>query len=591
MSKSYLRMKQVFCLIAICAFIGVQGVAAQTTAFSYQGRLNDGGAPANANYEMEFKLFDALAGGAQIGATFSDPSVTVINGFFSTELDFGAAAFDGTARWLEIGVRPVGGGAFTILPPRIAILSAPYAIQARNATQLGGLPASDYVTTTAGATNYVQNGTTPQVGANFNIDGNGRAGSLDVNGAVSLGGSLPPAPAPAGQGRIYFDAASNKVQVSEDGGAFVNLVGAGGVSGSGTVNSIPLWSDGTTLGNSLITQSGGTTVQLPALVSLAATASGNNITFGSPNSGTGMTISGPTTRADVRLDGTTLRLNVGQAGVGPPGNGIGIDSNGTVQLPSGVSLAATASGNNITFGSPNSETGMTISGPTGRADVRFDGSTLKLVAGPAGGPPGNGIVINTLGNVGIGIAPTPVKLFVQGGVDAFRAIGTGQGVYGQSTGGGSGVIGLSNTTSPTGGAVAAFNTAGGNAIYAAGDTYTSGNNFTTGNIRQNLSGFGLVKAMVQFRFDIAGGFIVRCYNGITGSSSGQCGFSFDNYDLGGLHTRLNLGFTVNNRFISATAFGVDLASVWGFSDSTTVDILTRNISGESSVHEFYLLIY
>ena len=32
-------------------------ISAQTTAFSYQGHLNNGGAPANGNYEMQFKLF------------------------------------------------------------------------------------------------------------------------------------------------------------------------------------------------------------------------------------------------------------------------------------------------------------------------------------------------------------------------------------------------------------------------------------------------------------------------------------------------------------------------------------------------------
>ena len=70
MSKSHL-LKQLFCLLACCAVIGVQSIAAQTTAFSYQGRLNDGGAPANANYEMQFTLFDALAGGNQVGATIT----------------------------------------------------------------------------------------------------------------------------------------------------------------------------------------------------------------------------------------------------------------------------------------------------------------------------------------------------------------------------------------------------------------------------------------------------------------------------------------------------------------------------------------
>ena len=31
---------------------------AQTTAFTYQGKLTDAGNPANGNYDLQFKLFD-----------------------------------------------------------------------------------------------------------------------------------------------------------------------------------------------------------------------------------------------------------------------------------------------------------------------------------------------------------------------------------------------------------------------------------------------------------------------------------------------------------------------------------------------------
>ena len=42
-------------------------VFAQGTAFTYQGRLNDGGAPANGTYDLTFALFDEATGGAQHG--------------------------------------------------------------------------------------------------------------------------------------------------------------------------------------------------------------------------------------------------------------------------------------------------------------------------------------------------------------------------------------------------------------------------------------------------------------------------------------------------------------------------------------------
>jgi hypothetical protein len=109
-------------------------VPAQTTAFNFQGRLNNGANPANGDFELQFKLFDTLAGGAQIGGTIDKPIVTVTNGVFSTQLDFGANAFGGAARFVEIGVRPSGSGdPHVVLTPRQQVLSAPYSIQAKNA--------------------------------------------------------------------------------------------------------------------------------------------------------------------------------------------------------------------------------------------------------------------------------------------------------------------------------------------------------------------------------------------------------------------------------------------------------------------------
>ena len=72
---------------------------AQTTAFTYQGKLTNQGNPANNTYDLQFELYDALMGGNQVGATVNDPSVPVANGIFSVQLDFGPV-FDGSARFL-----------------------------------------------------------------------------------------------------------------------------------------------------------------------------------------------------------------------------------------------------------------------------------------------------------------------------------------------------------------------------------------------------------------------------------------------------------------------------------------------------------
>jgi len=64
----------------------------QPTTFKYQGSLTDGGSPANGSFQMQFKLFDAVSGGAQIGSTLNDLPVTATNGAFSVSLDFGTSA-------------------------------------------------------------------------------------------------------------------------------------------------------------------------------------------------------------------------------------------------------------------------------------------------------------------------------------------------------------------------------------------------------------------------------------------------------------------------------------------------------------------
>jgi hypothetical protein len=107
----------------------VKDIAASVgTGFTYQGQLKDNGNPANGAYDFEFKLYDAVSGGAQVGSTATLDDVPVSNGLFTVKLDFGVGAFGGGARWLDIAVRPgVSVGAYTTLSPRQELTPAPYA--------------------------------------------------------------------------------------------------------------------------------------------------------------------------------------------------------------------------------------------------------------------------------------------------------------------------------------------------------------------------------------------------------------------------------------------------------------------------------
>lgn len=204
----------IFFVSLLSLWLWISGTAfAQGTAFTYQGKLTDGGNPASGLYDLQFKLFDTptVGTGLQQGSALTLTSITVANGIFTTQLDFGACptCFNGSARFLEIAVRLNGGSAFTTLAPRQPLSSNPYAIRSLAAAAADGLSvacvncitssqiqsiqgsqvtgniagnqisgAIPLASVPAGSTDYVQNSANPQA-ANFNIGGDGLvAGTL-----------------------------------------------------------------------------------------------------------------------------------------------------------------------------------------------------------------------------------------------------------------------------------------------------------------------------------------------------------------------------------------------------------------------------
>lgn len=103
------------------------------TGFTYQGKLILNGNPVNGPTTLRFRLFDALAGGNQVGGNILMVSVPVTDGMFTVVLNassqFGPTAFKGDARWLEIAVcdDPLCSSS-TVLSPRQEITAAPYAL-------------------------------------------------------------------------------------------------------------------------------------------------------------------------------------------------------------------------------------------------------------------------------------------------------------------------------------------------------------------------------------------------------------------------------------------------------------------------------
>lgn len=692
----------------ILVYLTATAIFAQTTAFNYQGKLNDGATPANGNYQLQFRLFDTVSGGGQIGAAITDVAAAVNQGVFSVKLDFGASVFAGANRFLEIAVRRNSGESYVTLSPREQIASSPYSIRtlsaasadvatnAANADSLSGacvgcvtnnhinsvdgakvsgtvanaMNAGNAINATnaTNATNAI-NATSATTAVNFSgalagdVTGNQTATTVAKLRAVPL-----PAPIVADNGKVLKYKNNGVDPITLEWATDNTSTGGGGVTS--VTASGPLASSGGATPNISLTgvvpaANGGTGVN-------AAGAAGNLLR----SNGTAWT-SAPLQSVDVPdlgasyLKNTTTpqasaNFNIGGNGIVGGTLGVGITPLPGIKLDvNGAALVRTGgSGGNIQFGAPSAETGMTIIG-TNRADVRFDGSTLKLLAGPGTTPPSeiNGIAINTLGNIGIGTtAPTSkLEIAAQDGlaITGFQPFLTFRDTNStnrrsrlQATDGGflfypndfiggnatmavrnSGNVGIGTNGPPTRLAISGgpawtsnFWTGSlsmGNASALGWEANASGQRFgigqstgglyffrtnsafgTTGspanydlaiqddgNITQNRGKAGLVKAMIYVDpFLPADQYIVRCYNGITNSSVGNCGFSVIRNNVG--NYTINFGFQVNDRFLSLTQGFTTVTGGAGFLGANAAYVGTYGSSDNTSTDSrFYLIVY
>jgi hypothetical protein len=167
----------IFAMIAMAA--ACSRSFAQTTAFTYQGSLANGGLPANGSYDLTFTLFNTNAGGAAIAGPVTNSATAVSNGLFTVTIDFGAGVFNGGNDWLEIAVQTNGGSGFTTLAPRQQITPTPYAIYSANA----GSALTATTATTAGSSTTATSATSATSAATATT-ANNFSGSLagDVTG-------------------------------------------------------------------------------------------------------------------------------------------------------------------------------------------------------------------------------------------------------------------------------------------------------------------------------------------------------------------------------------------------------------------------
>lgn len=445
----------------------------------------------------------------------------------------------GAARWLGL---TINGGQEQ---PRILLLSVPYALKAADAETLGGLPASAFML----ASPTVVNGS---------------------SASMATSSSTPAAPA---------------------------------VSGTGTTDYVPLWTNSTgALGNSVLFQSGtgstakigintttpaatldvgGTenvhgTLNLPSAGPATATTGKNsqalNFTASSYSSSSKVAVAQKFEWLAEPLSNNTsspsgaLSLLYGSGSSAPVDTGLKLGTNGRITFASGQTFPGTGSVTSVGLSAPTSD--FTVSG----SPVTNSG-TLNLAwnVAPSPGDTANAIVKRDgSGN------------FQAGNITANQGItgaGSTIGVYGVSNGSVIGSNGVEGHTlsSPSSG-VAGFNDAGGIGVYGSGGggsssygvfgtgttgVYGTGTSYgfqTDSNAQQARTAGGWVKAMAFVQGYTAPYTITSCFNSTLAGAAATtppCGINltesaFDQYTY-----FVDFGFQVSDRFLVTSAQYVD----------------------------------
>ena len=119
------RIQLILFATSAAVYLSMNGVHAQGSAFTYQGRLNVNGAPASGTYDFRYRLALDPYGNNYYGSSVVTNGQVISNGLFTATLDFGAGAFNGGNYWLEVDVKTNGAGGYTALSPMQPVTPAP----------------------------------------------------------------------------------------------------------------------------------------------------------------------------------------------------------------------------------------------------------------------------------------------------------------------------------------------------------------------------------------------------------------------------------------------------------------------------------
>ncbi len=131
-------VRMVLWIVPAAAWLPATAAFGQSEPFTYQGQLKQQGIPLTGEVDLRFTLYDSdtadtpVAGPLVFDSQSANAAVSVANGLFSVELDFGVDALLQGGRWIQIEVRaphdPLDIEPYTPLTPRQRITAAPLAL-------------------------------------------------------------------------------------------------------------------------------------------------------------------------------------------------------------------------------------------------------------------------------------------------------------------------------------------------------------------------------------------------------------------------------------------------------------------------------
>ena len=255
-------------------------------AFTYQGQLRDATGPVNATCHLQFTLWDAIEGGSLVAAMSPLENVLLQDGFFTVQLDFGVAAFQGDSRWLEVSVSCPAGSDYVTLTPRQELTASPYALSTPW-SGLSGVP--------AGFADGVDDDTTYSPGFGLDLAGH----EFSVNTATVQTRVADPCPEGTAIRVIDEDGTVTCQSVSGGTGDVTAVYASTGLSGGGESGDVTLEADVTYLQRRVSTAcTAGSSIQAIAQDGTVTCEPDDDTTY---SAGAGLV-----------LEGTEFRVNRGE---------------------------------------------------------------------------------------------------------------------------------------------------------------------------------------------------------------------------------------------------------------------------------------